>query len=33
MEKGKHTLIIATPPITLLPLVDSGEDSLTIFYW
>ncbi len=33
MEEGKHTLIIATPPITLLPLVDSGEDSLTIFYW
>ena len=33
MEEGSHTLMIATPPITLLPLVDSNEDRMTIFRW
>ncbi|SMN15952.1 hypothetical protein CRYPA_1900 [uncultured Candidatus Thioglobus sp.] len=33
MEESKHTLIIATPPITLLPLVDTNEDRMTVFRW
>jgi uncharacterized protein (DUF302 family) len=33
MEEGVHTLIIATPPITLLPLVETDEDRMQIFRW
>lgn len=33
MEEGKHTLLIATQPITLLPLVDNNKDRLTILRW
>ena len=33
MEEGKHTLIITTPPITLLPLVKTDEDRMQIFRW
>ncbi|MBT3276715.1 hypothetical protein [Candidatus Thioglobus sp.] len=33
MEEGKHTLIIAAPPITLLPLVKTDEDRMLIFRW
>ncbi|WP_300029453.1 hypothetical protein [Candidatus Thioglobus sp.] len=33
MEEGAHSLIIATPPITLLPLVTTNEDRMTIFRW
>ncbi len=33
MEEGEHSLIIATPPITLLPLVKTDEDRMTVFRW
>ncbi len=33
MEEGTHTLIIATPPITLLPLVKTNKDRMIIFRW
>jgi len=33
MEEGTHTLIIATPPITLLSLVETDEDRMLIFRW
>ncbi len=31
MEEGAHTLMIVTPPITLLPLVQTNEERMTIF--
>ena len=33
MEEGDHTLIIATPPIVLLPLVKTDEDRMIVFRW
>ncbi len=33
MEEGTHTLVIATPPIILLPLVKTDEDRMTVFRW
>lgn len=33
MEEGTHSLLIATPPITLLPLVKTNKDRMTIFRW
>ncbi len=33
MEEGVHTLMITTPPITLLPLVQTNEDRMIIFRW
>jgi hypothetical protein len=33
MEEGTHSLLIATPPIALLPLVKTNKDRMTIFRW
>jgi len=33
MEEGKHTLVMATPPLTLLSMVDTNDDRMTILRW
>ena len=33
MEEGKHTLIVGTAPIVLLPLVETNEERMIIFRW
>ena len=33
MEEGKHTLMIATPPLTLMPLVETNEERMMILRW
>lgn len=33
MEEGTHTLVIATSPMTLLSLVKTNEERMTIFRW
>ena len=33
MEEGKHTLIVGTAPITLMPLVETDEERMIILRW